>query len=58
MTSSARPPMLLLILAAIATLSPACRAIEGIFKAGVGVGFFLAIILVVLVVFGVSKLRG
>jgi hypothetical protein len=46
-----------LLIAAIAVFAPACRAVEGIFKAGVGVGFFIAIVLVILVVFGIGRLR-
>jgi hypothetical protein len=57
MSSSSRVPKLLLVLLALLT-APACRAIEGIFKAGVGVGFFIAIVLVALVVFGIAKMRG
>jgi hypothetical protein len=57
MSSSFRVPKLLLVLLAVLT-APACRAIEGIFKAGVGVGFFIAIVLVALVVFGIAKMRG
>ena len=41
MSSSSRVPKLLLVLLALLT-APACRAIEGIFKAGVGVGFFMS----------------
>jgi hypothetical protein len=47
----------MLVLLALLTV-PACRAIEGIFKAGVGVGFFIAIVLVALIVFGIARMRG
>ena len=48
--------LLLLVIAAVMTM-PACDAIFGIFKAGVGVGIFMAIVVVGLVFFVVSKAR-
>jgi hypothetical protein len=48
--------LLLLVLAAVATM-PACAAIAGIFKAGVGVGIFMAVLVVALVFFVVTKAR-
>ena len=46
----------LLVLLVIATL-PACAVVGGIFKAGVGVGIFLAVVVVGLVVFLVTRAR-
>jgi hypothetical protein len=51
-----RVGLLLLIVAVVATL-PACAAITGIFKAGVGVGIFIAIVVVGLIFFLVSGAR-
>ena len=48
-------PLLLVVL--LATMTAACEAIAGIFKAGVGVGVFLAIIVVALVIYVVSRMR-
>jgi hypothetical protein len=48
--------LLLLVVAAVVTM-PACGAILGIFKAGVGVGIFMAILVVGLVLFVVSKAK-
>lgn len=35
-----------------------CEIIGGIFKAGLGVGIFLAIAVVVLIVYGITKISG
>ena len=51
-----RPGLFLLVILAVATL-PGCAAIAGIFKAGVGVGIFMAILVVGLIFFVVSKAR-
>jgi hypothetical protein len=48
--------LLLLVVAAVVTM-PACAAIAGIFKAGVGVGIFMAILVVGLIFFVVSKAK-
>ena len=48
---------LLMTVLFMAVSLPACRAIAGIFKAGVGVGIFLAVIVVGLIFFVVSKAR-
>ncbi len=39
----------------IATLFSGCEAIEGIFKAGMGVGIFLVVAVIVVVIFLISK---
>jgi hypothetical protein len=51
-----RVGLLLFVIAAVITM-PACAAVAGIFKAGMGVGIFLAILVVGLVLFVVSKAR-
>ena len=47
--------LFVVVLAALAM--PACAAIAGIFKAGVGVGIFLAVLVVVVIFFVISKAR-
>jgi hypothetical protein len=51
-----RLALLTVLLAAMTTLE-GCAAIEGIFKAGVGVGVFLAIVAVVVVLMIARGLR-
>jgi uncharacterized membrane protein YadS len=46
--------LLFLILA----MFTSCSAIEGIFKAGMGVGIFIVVAVIVLIVFIISKLGG
>jgi hypothetical protein len=48
--------VLLVVLAAVVTM-PACGAIFGIFKAGMGVGIFMAILVVGLIFFVITKAR-
>jgi hypothetical protein len=48
--------LLSIVVAAVLTM-PGCDAIFGIFKAGVGVGIFMAILVVGLILFVVSKAR-
>jgi hypothetical protein len=47
---------LLLVLVAAMTLS-GCEVAEGIFKAGMGVGIFLVVMVVALLFFVISKVR-
>jgi hypothetical protein len=42
----------------ILTLFTSCEVIEGIFKAGMGVGIFIVIAVIALIVFIISKLGG
>lgn len=42
----------------ILTLFSSCEVIGGIFKAGMGVGIFIVIAVIVLIVFIISKLTG
>ena len=51
-----RSALLVLVLLAVLTM-PACAAVAGIFKAGMGVGIFLAVIVIGLVFFVVSRVR-
>ena len=48
--------LVLLVVASVVTM-PACGAILGIFKAGVGVGIFMAVLVVGLILFVVSKAK-
>jgi hypothetical protein len=48
---------LVLAVAAVAVTMPACAAIAGIFKAGMGVVIFMALLVVGLIFFVVSKAR-
>lgn len=47
----------LLSLVAITQLFTGCEAIEAIFKAGMGVGIFIVIAVVVLIVWIISRMR-
>jgi hypothetical protein len=42
----------------IVSLFSSCEVVEGIFKAGMGVGIFIVIAVIVLIVFIISKLTG
>jgi hypothetical protein len=42
----------------ILTLFTSCDVVEGIFKAGMGVGIFIVIAVIALIVFVISKLGG
>jgi uncharacterized membrane protein YkvI len=53
--SSAPRSLMLMLLAVIAT-APACRAIEGIFKAGFWVGALMVIAAVAVIVFIANRL--
>ena len=48
----------IVILSAVLLLFPGCSVIEGIFKAGVGVGVFVVVIILAIVAFIVSKIIG
>lgn len=48
--------MLLLLLVSLTVTS--CDVIEGIFKAGMGVGIFIVIAVIAVIVFIISKLGG
>lgn len=54
---SNRRTVLFLLLGALVLSAPGCEVVEGIFKAGVGVGLFLAVLVVGLVIALVSKFR-
>ena len=47
---------LYLAVMAIVTM-PACRAVAGIFKAGMGVGIFLAVVVIGVIFFVISRAR-
>ena len=47
----------LLAVALVVMMMPACAFIGGVFKAGVGVGIFMAILVVGLIFFLVSRAR-
>lgn len=42
----------------IVTLFTSCEVVEGIFKAGMGVGIFIVIAVIALIIFIISKLGG
>lgn len=42
----------------IITLFTSCEVVEGIFKAGMGVGIFIVIAVIALIIFIISKLGG
>ena len=44
------------MLALILTLFSGCAAIEGIFKAGVGVGVFIVVAVVAIIIYVISKM--
>jgi hypothetical protein len=46
-----------LLIALVVVMMPACAIIGGIFKAGVGVGIFLAIFVVAVIFFLVTRTR-
>lgn len=48
----------IVILSAVLVLFSGCSVIEGIFKAGVGVGVFFVVIILAVVVFVISKIVG
>ncbi|WP_176699283.1 hypothetical protein [Flavobacterium crassostreae] len=48
----------LLTLITVAFTFTSCEVIGGIFKAGMGVGIFMVIAIIALVLFGVAKLFG
>ena len=48
----------LVVLASALLLFSGCSVIEGIFKAGVGVGVFFVVIILAIVVFVISKIVG
>jgi hypothetical protein len=48
--------MLVLLLASLTLTS--CEVVEGIFKAGMGVGIFIVIAVIAVIVFIISKLGG
>jgi hypothetical protein len=56
MPVSAAFARLSLVLLTLVTL-PACELAEGIFKAGMGVGIFLVVLVVALVFFLIGKVR-
>ena len=47
-----------LVLAAIGLFFTSCSAIEGIFKAGMGVGIFMVVAVIAVIIFIISKLAG
>ncbi len=47
----------LVVAAAAAVSMPACRAVAGIFKAGMGVGIFLAVVVIGIIFFVVSRAK-
>lgn len=47
-----------LALAVIGLLFTSCSAIEGIFKAGMGVGIFMVVAVIAVIIFIISKLGG
>lgn len=48
----------IVILSAVLLLFSGCSVIEGIFKAGVGVGVFFVVIILAVVAFVISKIIG
>lgn len=42
----------------ILTLFSSCEVVEGIFKAGMGVGIFIVIAIIAVIIFIISKLGG
>jgi hypothetical protein len=48
--------VIILFLIAI-LLFPGCAAIEGIFKAGMGVGIFLTVLVIALIIYFITRLR-
>jgi hypothetical protein len=46
------------LLSLLGVTAAGCEVVGGIFKAGVGVGAFAVILVVVLIVFAVAKMRG
>lgn len=46
-----------LMLLLVGTLFTSCELVEGIFKAGMGVGIFIVLAVIVLIVFVISKFR-
>ena len=48
--------ILMLLIIMISTTS--CSIVEGIFKAGMGVGIFIVVIIVAIVIFIISKIIG
>nr|WP_294938494.1 hypothetical protein [uncultured Flavobacterium sp.] len=48
---------LLVLLVVMLTLT-SCELIEGIFKAGVGVGIFIVLAIIAIVIFFISKMGG
>lgn len=45
-------------LAGLGLLFTSCSAIEGIFKAGMGVGIFMVVAVIAVIIFIISKLGG
>ena len=54
-TSGFRPLLLMLLLVALVA-APGCAAIAGIFKAGVWVGVVMAVVVIAIVLFLVSRI--
>jgi uncharacterized membrane protein YkvI len=54
--STAPRSLMLMLLVAVVASSPACRAVEGIFKAGLWVGALIAIAAVAVIVFIANRL--
>ena len=57
-TIGSRSLVLVLALLAVVVASPGCAAIEGIFKAGMWVGVIVAVAVIGLVLFVVSRIAG
>jgi hypothetical protein len=57
-TIGSRGLFLLLALMAVVVATPGCAAIEGIFKAGMWVGVIVAVLVIGLVLFVVSRISG
>ena len=47
-----------ILLFTIALLFSSCSAIEGIFKAGMGVGIFIVIAIIAVIIYIISKIGG
>lgn len=50
-------PLLAIVLVMVASSLTSCAAIGGIFKAGMGFGIFAVLAVLVIIVFGIMKMR-
>jgi hypothetical protein len=57
-TVGSRGLLVMLALLAVAVAAPGCAAVEGIFKAGMWVGVIVAVVVIGLVLFVVSRISG